>query len=158
MVFVCGPRQVGKTTLAKSLRGAATGYLSWDVAQDRERILRRELPPGKLWIFDEVHKYRSWRGFLKGISDVRSPGQRILVTGSARLDYYRYGGDSLQGRYHTLRLHPFSAAELDMRGRRTGSISCSRWAAFRSRFCRDRGGSAALVARVSSAPGAGGSR
>lgn len=116
MVFVSGPRQVGKTTLAKSLRGAATGYLSWDVAEDRERILRRELPPGKLWIFDEVHKYRSWRGFLKGIFDARPPGQRILVTGSARLDYYRYGGDSLQGRYHTLRLHPFSAAELGMRG------------------------------------------
>jgi hypothetical protein len=115
MVFVAGPRQVGKTTLAKGLRGAAAGYLNWDVAHDRERILRRELPPGSLWIFDEIHKYRSWRGFLKGIYDGRPARQRILVTGSARLDYYRYGGDSLQGRYHMLRLHPFSAAELGMR-------------------------------------------
>jgi predicted AAA+ superfamily ATPase len=115
MVFVAGPRQVGKTTLAKSLRGAAAGYLNWDVAEDRERILRRQLPPGRLWIFDEIHKYRSWRGFLKGAFDGRPSGQRILVTGSARLDYYRYGGDSLQGRYHLLRLHPFSAAELKLR-------------------------------------------
>lgn len=37
----------------------------------------------------------------------------ILVTGSARLDYYRKGGDSLQGRYHYYRLHPFSLRELD---------------------------------------------
>ena len=121
MVFVAGPRQVGKTTLARSLPGAAAGYLSWDIAAQRERILRRELPAGKLWIFDEIHKYRSWRGFLKGIFDGRPRGQRILVTGSARLDYYRYGGDSLQGRYHMLRLHPFSAAELGLK--KTGELT-----------------------------------
>ena len=115
MVFVAGPRQVGKTTLARSLPGAAAGYLSWDIAAHRERILRRELPPGKLWILDEIHKYRSWRGFLKGIFDGRPRGQRVLVTGSARLDFYRYGGDSLQGRYHMLRLHPLSAAEVGLK-------------------------------------------
>ena len=114
MTFIAGPRQVGKTTLAKALPGARAGYLSWDVAGDRERILRRELPPGKIWAFDEIHKYRQWRGLLKGLFDGRRPGQRILVTGSARLDLYRYGGDSLQGRYHLLRLHPFSAAELKL--------------------------------------------
>jgi len=112
MVFVAGPRQVGKTTLAKSLPGAAKGYLNWDVAADRDRILRGELPPNRLWIFDEIHKHRSWRGFLKGLYDSRRPAQQILVTGSARLDLYRHGGDSLQGRYHLLRLHPLSVAEL----------------------------------------------
>ena len=115
MAFVAGPRQVGKTTLARSLPGAKAGYLSWDVAGDRERILRRELPVGKLWVFDEIHKYRQWRGLLKGLYDGRRAGQRILVTGSARLDLYRYGGDSLQGRYHLLRLHPLSAAELKLK-------------------------------------------
>ena len=115
MVLVAGPRQVGKTTLARSLPGAAAGYLSWDVAEHRDRILRRELPASKLWVFDEIHKYRSWRGLLKGLYDGRRRGQRILVTGSARLDFYRFGGDSLQGRYHFLRLHPFSAAELGLR-------------------------------------------
>jgi predicted AAA+ superfamily ATPase len=112
MVFVAGARQVGKTTLARSLPGARAGYLSWDVPGDRERILRGELAPGELWAFDEIHKYRAWRRFLKGLYDARPRGQRILVTGSARLDFYRFGGDSLQGRYHLLRLHPLSVAEL----------------------------------------------
>jgi predicted AAA+ superfamily ATPase len=114
MVFVAGPRQVGKTTLARRLPGGAAGYLNWDVAEHRERILRRELPATKLWIFDELHKYRTWRNFLKGLFDSRSRGQQILVTGSARLDFYRFGGDSLQGRYHLLRLHPLSVAELGL--------------------------------------------
>ncbi len=115
MVFVCGPRQVGKTTMARGLPGAKKGYLSWDVAEDREKILRGQLPPARLWVFDEIHKYRSWRNFLKGVFDGRRPSQRILVTGSARLDFYRHGGDSLQGRYHLLRLHPLSVAELKLK-------------------------------------------
>ncbi len=112
MVFVAGPRQVGKTTLAQSLPYAKRGYLNFDIAPDRERILKRELPASPLWAFDEIHKYRQWRNYLKGVYDGRPKGQRILVTGSGRLDLYRFGGDSLQGRYHLLRLHPFSAAEL----------------------------------------------
>lgn len=115
MVFVTGPRQVGKTTLALQIPGGRQSYLNWDVAEHRERILRRELPPGDLWIFDEIHKYRGWRNYLKGLYDGRPPGQKILVTGSARLEAYRYGGDSLQGRYHLLRLHPLSTAELGLK-------------------------------------------
>jgi predicted AAA+ superfamily ATPase len=115
MVFVAGPRQVGKTTLARTLPGAGPGYLNWDVAEPRERILRRELPAGPLWIFDEIHKYRPWRGYLKGLFDNRPASQRILVTGSARLDLCRHGGDSLQGRYHLLRLHPLSVAEIGIK-------------------------------------------
>jgi len=111
MVFVAGPRQVGKTTLAFAIPQARSGYLNWDVAEHREKILRREFSPAKLWVFDELHKYRRWRNYLKGIYDSRPAGQRILVTGSGRLDLYRFGGDSLQGRYHLLHLHPFSVAE-----------------------------------------------
>lgn len=114
MVFISGPRQVGKTTLARGLPGAEDGYLNWDIPKHRERILRRELPPSKLWVFDEIHKYRTWRNYLKGAFDGRRDGQQILVTGSARLEYYRHGGDSLQGRYHLLRLHPLSVAELGL--------------------------------------------
>ena len=114
MVFVAGPRQVGKTTMVRTLPGAQTGYLTWDDADDRERILRRQLPSSKLWIFDELHKYRQWRNYLKGLFDKRSARQQMLVTGSGRLDFYRFGGDSLQGRYHLLRLHPLSAAELQL--------------------------------------------
>ena len=120
MVFVAGPRQVGKTTLARMLPEARRGYLNWDVAEDRERILRRELPTARLWVFDEIHKYRNWRNYLKGVYDAHGPpprGPRILVTGSARLEMYRFGGDSLQGRYLLLRLHPLSVAELGLETR-----------------------------------------
>ena len=123
MVFVAGPRQVGKTTLGLSLPGARAGYLNWHVAEHRKRILRRRLPPGTLWFFDEIHKYRTWRNYLKGLYDGRARGQRILVTGSARLDWHRISGDSLQGRHHLLRLHPLCVAELGIT-RTENSPSC----------------------------------
>jgi len=124
MAFVSGPRQVGKTT---TCRGHADFYVNWDNEDDRERVLSGPAAlvdalgldrltasvPGVL--FDELHKYRSWRNYLKGLYDGRPAGQRILVTGSARLDLYRFSGDSLQGRYHMLRLHPLSVAELGIR-------------------------------------------
>jgi len=112
MVFLGGPRQVGKTTLAREVLPVAEGYLDWDIPAHRERILRRTLPDTDAWVFDELHKYRKWRNFLKGVYDEFRKKRRILVTGSARLDLYRFGGDSLQGRYHYLRLHPLSAAEV----------------------------------------------
>ena len=119
MVFVGGPRQVGKTTLAKSFLDDHSGYLNWDVQKHRDRILRQEFPATNLWVFDEIHKYRRWRNYLKGIFDDRPAHQKILVTGSARLDYYRFSGDSLQGRYHYLRLHPLSLAELSSTTQKT---------------------------------------
>lgn len=112
MVIVGGARQVGKTTLAVDILGREKGYLNWDIAEHRESILKREFPISNMLVFDEIHKYRSWRNYLKGIFDGRRQGLKILVTGSARLDYYRYGGDSLQGRYHYLRFFPLSIAEL----------------------------------------------
>lgn len=118
MVFVGGPRQVGKTTLAKKFLHESKGYLNWDVPEHREHILKRELPATSLWVFDEIHKYRSWRNYLKGLYDGKSPSQHILVTGSARLDFYRFSGDSLQGRYHYLRLHPLSCAELHLKNQK----------------------------------------
>lgn len=115
MVFLGGPRQVGKTSLGKQLIPDANAYLNWDVAAHRALILKQQLPATDAWLFDEIHKYRLWRGYLKGLFDLHGNSKRILVTGSARLDYYRFGGDSLQGRYHYLRLHPFSVAELGIK-------------------------------------------
>jgi predicted AAA+ superfamily ATPase len=114
MVFVSGPRQVGKTTLARSLLKSDRGYLNWDVPDHRADILRARMPATKLWVLDEIHKHRGWRNLLKGLWDGRRAGQRILVTGSARLDLVRRAGDSLQGRYHLLRMHPLSVAELGL--------------------------------------------
>ncbi|OHD67593.1 MAG: AAA family ATPase [Spirochaetes bacterium RBG_13_68_11] len=117
MVFVGGPRQVGKTTFALGfLRGGSEshpGYLSWDDVMTRGALLRGELPPNqRLLVLDEIHKYAGWRNLLKGFYDTRKTLTSFLVTGSARLDYYRRGGDSLQGRYHHYRLHPFSLGEM----------------------------------------------
>lgn len=114
MVLVAGPRQVGKTTLAKQFLHNGEGYLNWDIASQRERILKYEFPNTPLWVFDEIHKYRKWRNYLKGVYDEHHDAHQILVTGSAKLDYYRRGGDSLQGRYHLLRLYPLSVAELEI--------------------------------------------
>ena len=66
MVILGGPRQVGKTTLARALPGGGRGYLNWDVADHRERILKGQLPVAPLWILDEIHKYRLWRRFASG--------------------------------------------------------------------------------------------
>ena len=85
MVFVAGPVRVGKTTLAKSLPGAAKGYLSWDIPEHRERILRREPPPSPLWIFDEIHKYRLWRNYLKGLYDGKTAAPGVAVPAGAGL-------------------------------------------------------------------------
>jgi predicted AAA+ superfamily ATPase len=117
MVFLSGPRQVGKTTLALQLAGAPDqrhpAYLSWDDVRARPRIRRGEMPPGEARvILGEIHKYARWRGLVKGLYDTREPGQTFLVTGSARLDVYRRGGDSLHGRYHPYRLHPLSLTEI----------------------------------------------
>ena len=116
MVFVGGPRQVGKTTLAQKIGAQfkSTSYFNWDNRTHRRSILREEWPPEtEIIIFDEVHKYHRWKTFIKGIWDTRRYSERIMVTGSSRLDMYRRGGDSLMGRYHYYRLHPFTAKELE---------------------------------------------
>ena len=116
MVLLAGPRQVGKTTLARAVlqkhgRGA---YFGWDNRRDRRAVLEPAWPPAPaLLVLDEFHKYRHWKRWLKGEYDAHRGDYQFLITGSARLDVYRKGGDSLQGRYHHHRLHPFTLRELE---------------------------------------------
>ncbi|MEA3546561.1 MAG: ATP-binding protein [Thermodesulfobacteriota bacterium] len=114
MVFVGGPRQVGKTTLAKYILGLGSGrYFNWDYDADRQAILDRKwTDDAPLLVFDELHKFPRWKNWLKGIYDVEGSQHSFLVTGSARLDLYRRGGDSMLGRYHYWRLHPYTLDEL----------------------------------------------
>ena len=117
VVFVGGPRQAGKTTLClqflKQASPESPAYLNWDVLKDRQAIKAGEISPDEPVVcLDEVHKFRPWRSLVKGLYDTKGHRQRFLVTGSARLDHYRRGGDSLLGRYRYLRLHPFSLGEL----------------------------------------------
>ncbi len=126
MLFLMGPRQVGKTTTCMSLKEEfpLSFYFTWDNIKDREAILigadqiakitglttlQKEIP---LIIFDEIHKYSEWKDFLKGLYDSYPHKMHILVTGSARLDIYKKGGDSLMGRYFIYRFHPLTVAEI----------------------------------------------
>ena len=114
MVFIGGPRQCGKTTLAKTLLDGFSGsiYLNWDDDRQRREILERQWSQAnKLIVLDELHKYKQWKSWLKGVYDTEKSDHAFLVTGSARLDVYRRGGDSMMGRYHYWRLHPFSLSE-----------------------------------------------
>ncbi len=114
MVLLAGPRQSGKTTLAKGLQKKLNGsYYNWDIAGHR-KLLRNNIinEQTKFWIFDEIHKNRGWRNWLKGIYDEFHEKHSILVTGSAKLEIYSHGGDSLQGRYFFHRIHPFTLSEI----------------------------------------------
>ncbi|HBE44779.1 MAG TPA: AAA family ATPase [Deltaproteobacteria bacterium] len=114
MVFISGPRQVGKTTLAKTfLKDKNDRYYNWDNRDDRREMLTAQWPAeNALIVFDELHKYKNWKSWIKGEYDKHKERIRFLITGSARMDIYRKGGDSLQGRYHSHRLHGFSVGEL----------------------------------------------
>ena len=118
MVFVGGPRQVGKTTFALTFLSEPDekhpAYLNWDDTLTRSSLLRGELPPNEdIIVLDEIHKYARWRNLVKGFYDTKKSDVSFIITGSARLDYYSKGGDSLQGRYHYYRLHPFSIQEVN---------------------------------------------
>jgi uncharacterized protein len=113
MVFLTGPRQVGKTTLSQQLMVQTGGqYLNYDVAADRALILKqRWRPQAALLVLDEIHKMPHWKNWLKGVYDGKPAAQRLLVTGSARLDTFRQSGESLAGRFFGIRLHPISVRE-----------------------------------------------
>lgn len=115
MVLIGGPRQCGKTTLSKAILSNSKSqglYLNWDATADRKRI--REMKWSKddrLLVLDEIHKMPKWKTWLKGLYDTQNLEHKFLVTGSARMDVYKRGGDSMFGRHHYWRLHPFCLAE-----------------------------------------------
>ncbi|HIJ54677.1 MAG TPA: ATP-binding protein [Deltaproteobacteria bacterium] len=127
MVFMSGPRQAGKTTLSKQVLDSFSNrlYYNWDIPQDRVRLLEnpfffenieRKNSSEPFVVFDEIHKYRDWKNYLKGVYDRFHETFQFLVSGSGRLDIYQKGGDSLAGRYFLFHLWPFTIAELGKKG------------------------------------------
>ncbi|MGH8010324.1 MAG: ATP-binding protein, partial [Candidatus Binatia bacterium] len=123
MAFVSGPRQVGKTTLARRYqqRFPHSLYLNWDTPAHQKKIVtdptfleKENRAPRQpfLVVFDEIHKYARWKNYLKGLYDQYQDEFRFLVTGSGRLDLFKKGGDSLLGRYFSVPLLPLSVGEL----------------------------------------------
>lgn len=123
MVFMAGPRQAGKTTLARAIADSHANrvHCNWDILPDRARLLRdpyffqavdRHDSSTPIVVLDEIHKYRGWKNYLKGAYDRFHAEFEFLVTGSGRLDVFRRGGDSLAGRYALFHLWPFTLAEL----------------------------------------------
>jgi predicted AAA+ superfamily ATPase len=116
ITFITGPRQVGKTTLAKTLLESSENYKSWDSEEFKKAWIRspseslKLVGPGPI-LLDEIHKdKKKWKNRIKGLYDTGLPGP-LIVTGSARLDVFRKGSDSLMGRYIPYRVHPFSVGE-----------------------------------------------
>lgn len=115
MVLLVGPRQVGKTYLAKAIgqQFHNTVYLNYDHLADR-KIMQEEawLNNTECLILDELHKMPEWKNYLKGVYDTKPKKMKMIVTGSARLDVMSQVGDSLAGRYFLHHLYPLSLAEL----------------------------------------------
>ena len=112
IIIVSGPRQVGKTSLSKQLVPSFI-YLNYDSASDRKMIQNEDWPRNvPLVIFDELHKLKNWNSKIKGIYDTDGLPPGLLITGSARLETARKGGDSMAGRFFTYRLHPLTVREI----------------------------------------------
>jgi uncharacterized protein len=125
LILLAGPRQSGKTTFARDIAAKDFKdiiYFNWDIDDDKRRLLtdpvffskipKSSISSKPLVILDEIHKYRDWKNYLKGIYDQFEKEYNFLVTGSGRLEYSRKAGDSLAGRYLKFHIFPFTLSEL----------------------------------------------
>jgi uncharacterized protein len=135
LIMLAGPRQAGKTTFAQDIVSkdfTDIVYFNWDIAKDKSRLIndpvfftkapRKSTSSKPLVILDEIHKYRNWKNYLKGIYDQFKNDYQFLVTGSGRLEFARKAGDSLAGRFLKFHIFPFTLAELNLSSKPQGSF------------------------------------
>jgi uncharacterized protein len=128
LIMLAGPRQSGKTTFARDIVAREfldTVYFNWDLQKDKQRLItdpgffakepRSSMSSRPLVILDEIHKYRDWKNYLKGVFDQFASEYQFLVTGSGRMEYSRKAGDSLAGRFLKFHIFPYTVAELSSR-------------------------------------------
>jgi predicted AAA+ superfamily ATPase len=115
-VALLGPRQCGKTSLARSLlprRGAL--YLDLERPRDAERLRDADLflgqHRGELVCLDEVQRMPALFPLLRSLIDDDPRPGRFLLLGSASPDLIRYGSESLAGRLAVHELTPFTVVE-----------------------------------------------
>lgn len=120
-VALLGPRQVGKTTLARTIGEQRPSlYLDLESDADQARLTEPELylaqHEDKLVILDEVHRLPGLFQILRGLIDEgRRKGLRagrFLLLGSASLDLLRQAGESLAGRISYLEMGPVDGSEV----------------------------------------------
>ncbi|MFG6430683.1 ATP-binding protein [Roseateles sp. LYH14W] len=115
VVTLVGPRQSGKTTLARSLFPAKP-YLTLEDPDQREFALAdprgflAALPGGA--ILDEIQRAPQLTSYLQGVVDADPTPGRFILTGSQQFELMQGVTQSLAGRTGVLRLLPFTAAEV----------------------------------------------
>ena len=121
-VAIIGPRQVGKTTLARAIadQRPSSVYLDLEAREDRDRLAEPTLflrqYENSLVVLDEIHRVPELFSSLRGIIDQgRRSGhgkERFLILGSASIDLLRQSSESLAGRITYINMGPFNALEL----------------------------------------------
>ena len=107
ILIISGPRQSGKTTLAKMLF-PKYDYLNYYDSESRLQINNKQWDRRQKYIiFDEFHIKKDWKRWLKALFEKEGIPPGIVVTGSAKLEAFRKTGDSLAGCFFSYRLHPF---------------------------------------------------
>lgn len=144
IVLLSGPRQVGKTFLAKHL-STKLQYFNFDLSEHRHILMQKSwLRNRELVVFDEIHKMKNWKSWIKGIYDTEDHKNQFLLTGSSRIDTFRRTGDSLAGRYISARLLPFSLKELNLKSPKEAALAMLQLGSFPEPFLSGSARKAAL--------------
>jgi len=120
ILLVTGARQAGKTTIAKQFMEGFTNKIYFNYDSDRKYLLNNPKfyeeqnktdDSPLLAVFDELHKYKNWKTYMKGNYDRNRDDFRFIVTGSGDLNISYKTKESLAGRFELIHVFPFTLNE-----------------------------------------------